>query len=169
MKSPTEIEWENPKIVRSVRMSTARILMNNNFIIAAHHGRADITCDVYLMWKPQRKQKSIILPVARPQLLFQDGILLMVTHEGEIKYSVIKLISYWNVIIWWFRIVDVATSNSRIIANLGLDFSISERSNFLRYVMLNCSYASERNFGCSLARQVFRYLDFLVTTVSTVV
>jgi hypothetical protein len=39
------------------------------------------------MSKPQRKPKFIKL-VGYPELLFQDGILLMVTNEGEIKYGV---------------------------------------------------------------------------------
>ncbi|XP_046460933.1 F-box and WD repeat domain-containing 11-B-like isoform X2 [Daphnia pulex] len=112
MKSPTEIEWENPRTVSSVRMDcTSRILMDNKFIVVAHQESFDTTCDVYLMSKPQRKPKFIKL-VGYPELLFQDGILLMVTNEGEIK------------------IVDVETNNSRIIANIGVD--VSERSNFLR-------------------------------------
>jgi hypothetical protein len=88
MKSPTEIEWENPKTVPSVRMDNTRISVDSNFIIAAHHGTSDTICDVYLMSKPQGKPKFIKLPVGRPELLFQDGILLMVTNEGEIKYGV---------------------------------------------------------------------------------
>ncbi|XP_046633695.1 F-box and WD repeat domain-containing 11-B-like isoform X1 [Daphnia pulicaria] len=130
MKSPTEIEWENPKTVPSVRMDNTRISVDSNFIIAAHHGTSDTICDVYLMSKPQGKPKFIKLPVGRPELLFQDGILLMVTNEGEIK------------------IVDVATSNSRIIANIGVDFS--GRSNFLRihsgyifaFSLVGCSHGS---------------------------
>ncbi len=88
MKSPTEIEWENPRTVSSVRMDCTRILMDNKFIVVAHQESFDTTCDVYLMSKPQRKPKFIKLPVGNSELLFQDGILLMVTNEGEIKYGV---------------------------------------------------------------------------------
>lgn len=85
MISPTEIVWENPKIVTSVSMNNSRIYMDDKFIIIAHHGTSYIFCDVYLMSKPQRKQKCIKLPRTRPELLYQDGFLLMVTEMNEIR------------------------------------------------------------------------------------
>jgi hypothetical protein len=90
MKSPTEIEWENPRRVSSVRMDNTRILMDNKFIVVAHQGPFDTTCDVYLMSKPQRKPNYIKLLVTHRELLFQDGFILVITDKGEIKYSAIN-------------------------------------------------------------------------------
>jgi hypothetical protein len=88
MKSPTEIEWENPRRVSSVRMDNTRILMDNKFIVVAHKGSSDTTCDVYLMSKPHRKPNYIKLSVTHRELLFQDGFILVITDKGEIKYTV---------------------------------------------------------------------------------
>lgn len=85
MISPTEIDWKNPKIVPSVRMDNTRIFMDDKFIVLAHLGTSFITCDVYLMSNLQRKQKSITFPKTRPELLYQDGFLFMVTEIDEIK------------------------------------------------------------------------------------
>ncbi|XP_046633671.1 F-box and WD repeat domain-containing 11-B-like isoform X1 [Daphnia pulicaria] len=144
MKSPTEIEWENPRTVSSVRMDNTRILMDNKFIVVAHQGPFDTTCDVYLMSKPQRKPNYIKLLVTHRELLFQDGFILVITDKGEIK------------------IVDVATSNSRIIATVGVNFS--GRSNFLR---IHSGYIFAFSFvGCSHGSRI-QIWDFKKATDPT--
>lgn len=64
--------------------------MDNKFIVVAHVGSSDTTCDVYLMSKPKGKPNHIKLSVTHPELLFQDGFILVVTDKGEIKYSAVN-------------------------------------------------------------------------------
>ena len=85
MISPTEIEWQNPKIIPSVSMDSSRIFMDDKFVLIVHHGTSYIHCDVYLMSEPKRKQRCLKLPRTRPELLYYDGFLLMVTDRDEIR------------------------------------------------------------------------------------
>lgn len=85
MKSPTQIEWENPKIILNVSMDNSRIYLDGKFVVIAHHGTSYIHCDVYLLSEPKKKQRCLKLPRTRPELLYQDGFLLMVTDRDEIR------------------------------------------------------------------------------------